>query len=265
MGQKFFNENAEVLYNRIVSLNKEIMEDKDSISLRRHNIINESCLINTCNTVYSDRPFSDPPEPFCEDFAEMTAFLIDYLNKGHCFADGNKRTTLLIIMDLIKEEYPVFYNEFFVGSLSNFLVDMLSKKLDYEAILEWVYKQYELRYSISDEEQTLLRIAVNYKREGLYEKSHEVYQGILNKYGHSSIMYKAIAKVLACEEQYEEAIDMFNKAIELGKSVKVYDWQSKYHKETLEKRNELSEKEFLDYMKSISGNKEYCFEKYKKK
>lgn len=254
MNREFYDENSEILYNRIISLNKDLMADEESISLGRHSVINEGSLINVCNLVYGSKPFTEPPEPYCKDFAEMTARLIFHLNTGHCFSDGNKRTTLLIIMDLIKEAYPVFYNEFFRGSLSNFLIGMLSDKLSYDEILDWVYKQYELRYDISDEEESLLRIAVNLKRKGLYEEAREKYIQLLNLHGQSSIVYKAIAKVLACEGRYEEAIDMFKNAIKLAEAEYIYDEQSVYHKEKLEKRNEITKDEFEIYLRSISGN-----------
>lgn len=259
MSKDFCNEDAEILYKRIISLNKDLMEDKDSISLGIHNIVNEGSLIHVCNLVYDTIPFTDPPEPYCKDFAEMTARLIYNLNTGHCFSDGNKRTTLLIIMELIKEAYPIFYNEFFRGSLSNFLIGMLSERLNYENILDWVYKQYELRYDISDEEESLLKIAVNLKRAGLYEEAMEKYINLIEKYGNSSVVYKAIAKVLACDGQYEEAIEMFDKAIKLAIEDNIIDEQSIYHKEMLESRSSISSIKFLHYMKSISGNPDFVF------
>lgn len=231
------------------------MIDEDSISLGKYALINEGALINLCNMGYSTIPFSD--EPYCKDFIEMTARLIYSLNKGHCFADGNKRTCLLIIMELIKNEYPIFYNQFFMGSLANYLLEMLSKNLDYNNILSWVSKQYELRYDISVEEQILLKIAVNFKRKGFYEEAKKTYEDLINKYGSSSVVYNGIAKVLACNKEYEEAILMFNKAIILAEKNGIDDFQSKYHKQMLESRNNMSKIDFLNYMKGISGNPDY--------
>ncbi|WP_300363956.1 Fic family protein [Fusobacterium sp.] len=254
MNNMFYNEEAKLLYERIITLNKNLMLDEESISLKKHIVINNGSLINTCNLVYGYKPFTEPPEPYCEDFAEMTARLIFHLNKGHCFADGNKRTTLLIIMELIKDAYPVFYNEFFRGSLANFLVEMLSESLEYKNILEWVYKQYDLRYDISNEEQSLLEIAVNYKKAGLYDKAKEIYTSLLHKYGSSSILYNGIAKVLACNGEYEEAIKMFESAIEIAENNNIYDFQSIYHKKMLEERKSIPKTEFFKYMKSVSEN-----------
>lgn len=254
MNRQFYDENSELLYNRIISLNKDLMSDEESISLGRYSVINEGTLVNVCNLVYGSKPFTNPPEPYCKDFGEMTARLIYHLNTGHCFADGNKRTTLLIIMELIKNTYPVFYNEFFVGSLSNFLIGMLSDRLNYDDILDWVYKQYELRYDISDEEESLLKIAVNLKRAGLYQDAIEKYKELLEVHGPSSIVYNAIAKVLACDGQYQRAIKMFQKAINLAELNNIDDYQSNYHKIKLENRDKLSEIELFNYLKSISGN-----------
>lgn len=253
MGLKFYNEHAKILYERIVQLNEEVMSNRDSISLGKHIILNQGTLLNLCNQIYADIPFSDPPEPYCKNFIEMVAKLIWFLNKGHCFADGNKRTTLLIIMELIKDDYPVFYNDFFKGSLADYLIMMLDKDLNYESILNWVSNQFTLRYDISQIEQTILEIAVNYKRRGFYEEAIEIYKYLITNYGSSSVVYKGIAKVLACNKEYEEAIVMFDKAIDLANENGIDDIQSKYHKTILVNRNSLSEESFKNYIYSISG------------
>ena len=79
MNNMFYNEEAKLLYERIITLNKNLMLDEESISLKKHIVINNGSLINTCNLVYGYKPFTEPPEPYCEDFAEMTARLIFHL------------------------------------------------------------------------------------------------------------------------------------------------------------------------------------------
>lgn len=149
MKNQFINEYSKELYYQIINLNKEIINDKKSISLNQFAIINNSSLLDLCNSIYGTKLFSD--EPFCKDFAEMTALIIYRLNTSRCFADGNKRTILLIIRKLTLEFYPNLYNDFFMGSLSTFLIEMLKGKLTKEDVLEWVYNQYELWYQEKDE------------------------------------------------------------------------------------------------------------------
>ena len=236
MDRKFCSEESEILYKRIVSLNKELMEDESSISLKKHSIINESTLVNICNLVYGYKPFTNPPEAYCEDFGEMTARIIYHLNTGHCFSDGNKRTTLLIIMELIKESYPIYYNEFFRGSLSNFLIEMLQKRLTYEEILEWVYNQYELKYDEIDEEKSLLRIAKNLKNEKLYKEAKEIYRYLMEKFKDSSEAYNEIAEILIKEEDYEIAVEYLEKAINISEEKNIINYKAIYCKKEIENK-----------------------------
>lgn len=52
----------------------------------------------------------------------------------------------------------------------------------------------------------------------------------------------------------EEAIKMFESAIEIAENNNIYDFQSIYHKKMLEERKSIPKTEFFKYMKSISGN-----------
>lgn len=259
MGRKFYNESAEILYNRIIEINKELMNDANSKSLGIHVVTNNASLIYLCNSIYASKPFTEPPEPFCSDFAEMSAMIIYRLNTGHCFTDGNKRTTLLIIMELVKDTYPVFYNDFFKGALSIFLKDMLEKSLSQEQVLEWVKNQYSLEYDISDELQYIIYIIMQYKRIGHYEEAIKMYENVLNKYGPSVPLYKSMAKVLTCKGEYEQAIILYKQAIELGNGhideFELYNLNK--HMDKLLKRNEISKEEFLEYLRAVSGNPNY--------
>ena len=138
----FINEYAKELYEFIIDVNREIMEDKNQKSIHEFKIINEASLIDYCNSLYGTIPFSD--EYYCKTFEEGIALTIFRLNTSHCFLDGNKRTTLLTVIKLIENsEYKNFSNDFFVGVLTQFLIEMLEDKLNEEKILKWVIKQFK--------------------------------------------------------------------------------------------------------------------------
>lgn len=139
---KFINEEAEELYEMIVEINKEIMYDINQKSLHEFKIINESSLIDLCNSLYGTIPFTE--KFYCNSFEEGIAHIIYRLNKSHCFIDGNKRTTLLTVIHFIKtSDYSNFNNEFFIGVLTLFLVEMLEEKMSKEEILKWIIKQFK--------------------------------------------------------------------------------------------------------------------------
>ena len=259
MEEKFCDDNARLLYNRIVKINEELVKDSKSKLFKRSIIRNKGSLLDLCNSIYTTKPFTQPPEPYCSDFAEMTAMIIFRLNKGHCFVDGNKRTILLIIMELIKDVYPVFYNDFFKGGLSIFLKDMIEKSLNQEQVLEWVRNQYNLEHEISDEVNYIIHIIMQYKRIGHYDEAIKMYQDVLNKYGPSVALYKSVAKVLTCKGEYEQAIELYEQAImmcnEYIDEFELYNLER--HKNKLLKRNEMSKKDFLEYLKAVSGNPNY--------
>ncbi len=139
---KFLNEEAEELFELILEINQNIMYDYTQKSLHEFKLINEGSLIDLCNSLYGTKPFSD--EYYCRTFEEGIAHIIYRLNKSHCFIDGNKRTTLLTVLHFIKKsEYSNFNNDFFIGVLTHFLVEMLEEKLSKEDILKWVNKQFK--------------------------------------------------------------------------------------------------------------------------
>lgn len=137
---KFYSKSSENLYNLIISFNKMIMNDLSQQSIHEFKIINKGSLLNYCNTIFSTKPFSE--EKYCETIEDYLTYTIYYLNKGHCFLDGNKRTTLLTTMFFI-EEFGLynFDTEFFRGVLAVFLVDMLEEKMTKEDVQKWIEKQ----------------------------------------------------------------------------------------------------------------------------
>lgn len=137
---KFYSKSSENLYNLIISFNKMIMNDLSQQSIHEFKIINKGSLLNYCNTIFSTKPFSD--EKYCETIEDYLTYIIYYLNKGHCFLDGNKRTTLLTTMYFIKVfKLYNFDTEFFRGVLAVFLVDMLEEKMTKEDVKKWIEKQ----------------------------------------------------------------------------------------------------------------------------
>lgn len=62
--KRFFSVEAEILYELVISFNKSIMKDKSQQSIHQFKVINESSLINYCNTIFSTKPFSD--ELYCK-------------------------------------------------------------------------------------------------------------------------------------------------------------------------------------------------------
>ena len=55
----FINEYAKELYEFIIDVNREIMEDKNQNSIHEFKIIHEASLIDYCNSLYGTIPFSD--------------------------------------------------------------------------------------------------------------------------------------------------------------------------------------------------------------
>lgn len=117
-----------------------------------------------------------------------------------------------------------------------------------------------MKYDITFRINQILLEGQNFKRRGMYDKAEEVYNHILSIDGPSGILYIAMAKNLACQMKYEEAIRLLKLAnesciAELGTN----DMNCLYHIMQLENRNRMSKEEFLWYMRSISGNPSYIF------
>lgn len=125
------------------------------------------------------------------------------------------------------------------------------KKLNY-----FVPEKITLEYNGLDK----IEEAIEFKRMGKYEEANNIYIEYYKKYGGSANLYKSMAKNYVCWMKYEEAIQMFKLAnigifIECGD----FDRDILYHLNWIQNRDKISEKEFLEYMKTTSGNKDYCF------
>lgn len=114
------------------------------------------------------------------------------------------------------------------------------------------------RYNVLD--LLALEKGINLKRAGKYYEAHTIYLDILKKEQGSSMLYSAMAKNLACMKRYDEAISLFklaNQAVKILTGEDDYNYQK--HIFNLSNRNNMSKKDFLLYMKSISGNPNYIF------
>lgn len=101
---------------------------------------------------------------------------------------------------------------------------------------------------------------IDLKRKELYKEAHLSYNNILENEGASAMLYIAMAKNLACMKKYDEAIYLFqlaNNAREIlfGEN----DFNCMKHINKLMRRNLIPENEFLEYMRTISGNPNYKF------
>lgn len=121
---------------------------------------------------------------------------------------------------------------------------------------------YELpeKYDITDDVNKRLLEGQAYKRKGNYIKANKIYDEILKSDGASGILYIAMAKNLACQKKYEEAIKLFELAnrsciIENGTE----DYNCKYHIQQLRNRSFMSKEEFKKYISTIAGNPYYEF------
>jgi hypothetical protein len=117
-------------------------------------------------------------------------------------------------------------------------------------------------YSINKEINNEIRKGVKLKRAGKYKEAKEVYDNILKVHGSSGELYIAMAKNLACNMEYEDAIRLFELANESCK--KEYNQSNpniEDHLFELKNRENVSKEEFLKYIKSIAGNPNYEFPK----
>lgn len=117
-----------------------------------------------------------------------------------------------------------------------------------------------MKYDISDRINDMLLVGQSYKRKGMYEEANKIYSNILEIDGPSGLLYIAMAKNYACEMKFSEAIRLLELANEACKEENgVEDFNCLYHINQLKNRNNMPKEEFLEYMKSISGNVGYSF------
>ena len=74
----FVNDIAKDMFNLICKINKSIMEDMTQASLHIHQFKTggDGSLIKFCNSIFEDKPFTDPPEPFCATFEDIISYAL---------------------------------------------------------------------------------------------------------------------------------------------------------------------------------------------
>ena len=117
---------------------------------------------------------------------------------------------------------------------------------------------------MNDEKEDILNfnrkinIAVKFKREGNYKEALECYEEISREYPNDPVVYFSWAKTLVSDGNFEKAINYFQLAKNLfaQEDNDNGEFQCQTHIDNL---NELDKNspEFLNYMKNISGNKDY--------
>lgn len=123
-----------------------------------------------------------------------------------------------------------------------------------------VYNSIPPKYDITSETNVKLLEGQKLKREGKYEEAQKIYDEILEDDGASGVLYIAMAKNLACNMEYEEAISLFEQAnISCIEEFGIPNENCFYHIEQLRGRKSMGEENFLRYMKSIAGNPNYEF------
>ncbi|WP_339017894.1 hypothetical protein HUW83_09030 [Fusobacterium animalis] len=122
------------------------------------------------------------------------------------------------------------------------------------------YRKKPPKYDISYATNIILLKGQKLKREGKYEEAQKIYDFILDYDGASGILYIAMAKNLACNMEYDNAIFLFQLANQacLDEN-RIQDENCLYHIQQLTNRESMGKENFLRYMKSIAGNPNYKF------
>lgn len=117
-----------------------------------------------------------------------------------------------------------------------------------------------IKYLVNKTINDILLRGQSYKRIAQYKEAAEIYELISEIDGPSGLLYIAMAKNLACQMKYEDAIELFELANESSKKELGFeDENCLYHIEQLKNKNSIPEEKFLDYMKGIAGNPNYTF------
>lgn len=116
--------------------------------------------------------------------------------------------------------------------------------------------KYDISYAIN----TILLEGQKLKREGKYKEAQKIYDFILDYDGASGILYIAMAKNLACNMEYDNAILLFQLANQACLDENgVQDENCLYHIQQLTNRESMGKENFFKYIKSIAGNPNYEF------
>ncbi len=116
--------------------------------------------------------------------------------------------------------------------------------------------KFDLKFDEHYAIQKQIDTAANYKREGKYDKSIKIYEVINDSFPNNPIIYKSWAKTLISSGNYDLSLEYFVKAIKLFQFFDCKDHNCEKFVDLLmnEPRNS---KEFLLFLKQISGNEKY--------
>lgn len=121
--------------------------------------------------------------------------------------------------------------------------------------------KFIFKHDTDFETNEILRKGQEEKRKGNYERSMAIYNFILKNAGPSGTLFIAMAKTRASQGYYEEAMNLFLLASNsMGCDVET----CAYHMLMLMSKEEMSKKEFKEYLKSISGNPNFIMPKENK-
>ena len=100
--------------------------------------------------------------------------------------------------------------------------------------------------------------AVQHKRNGEFEKAHQIYLNLDNKFPNTPLVFKSWAKVLVCMGSYEDAISNFSLASDLYKKQgnEGESWQCDNHISKIRNRR-IDLDNFINYMRALSGNPDF--------
>lgn len=100
--------------------------------------------------------------------------------------------------------------------------------------------------------------AVDKKREQKFEVADKIYSKLDKKYPDNADILKSWAKTIFCLGNYEKGIEVMYRASALFREANRYgeSWQCNDQIKTIESRD-INYDDFLDYMRSISGNRRF--------
>ncbi|HEY4534287.1 MAG TPA: hypothetical protein VIG61_09050, partial [Fusobacterium sp.] len=122
------------------------------------------------------------------------------------------------------------------------------------ALFKNEYTTKPSKYDIHHTTNIVLLEGQKLKREGKYGEAQAIYDLIFKYNGASGILYIAMAKNLACNMEYEEAILLLQLANQACLDENgIPDQNCLYHIQQLRNRENMGKENFLRYMKSIAG------------
>lgn len=111
---------------------------------------------------------------------------------------------------------------------------------------------YELKY------KDYVKTIIIEKKDGNYEKALNILDQLEEKDGISATTLNMRAKIYSCQQRFDEAIELYKLTHEYYmKNFRELDIASEQNLYYLQNRNEMSEEEFTNFLKGISGNDNY--------